>query len=278
MFGTCCSKDEKDGDDAEPSQARCALPEEAEEVAGLRVAAPVGEEQKVEPVPDKEPEPVADAAPEPEPAPPVEAPAPAPAELETKPEDQAAAVEPQAEAAVAEAFEIDVSGPSKTGPRWGIRHDAFEGIGIHVQKVEAGPFQSYNSGVAEDKALKPDDFIVVVNGKTETADMVEELKTADRVVVQVQRPSALTVRIKKRGDKMGISLRYQDHVSTVVLISQLETSGAVPDYNAATEKKNRVKVFDFIKAVNGSSGSVDEVVRATKSSETLYISLLRLSK
>merc|ERR1719507_2826003 len=71
-----------------------------------------------------------------------------------------------------------------------------------------GAVERYNESAEPNKRVQPQDFLLEVNGKTGTADMVAELRAEQKLTFTIFRALPFKVEVKRAGKRLGARLYY----------------------------------------------------------------------
>lgn len=121
-----------------------------------------------------------------------------------------------------------------------------------VVEVAAGSATKWNQ-LYPDRAIKPGDRIISVNGVTDTTFMVDELRASVKAVLFLRRPITYTVIIDKPIEgKLGVSLNAISQ--TFIWVDKLAAEGCFVDWNIHNPL-HKVTTGTRILEVNGIQGS-----------------------
>lgn len=177
------------------------------------------------------------------------------------------------------AFTMTITRASVDAP-WGLMLDLSGGSLIHVSGVKStvgSPVLTYNAEVPEDLQMREGDYIVGVNdiladtplvGHNTVAEALgEEMKKSTTVTLHMKRPHVFTAEVNKNGDPMGLDLNYSNHCSALAIVK-------VGD-GAVKKSAPEIQAGDRIIAVNGKTGSPDDLLRGIKASDRPVVTLSR---
>jgi hypothetical protein len=155
-----------------------------------------------------------------------------------------------------ESFTINIS--REEGTPLGIEFDTSDGYSIRLTKIDTGgAFAKWNKRLCMEQ-MQSGDHIVVVNGvRGSTPGMLQQMRQAKELDIELHRPATYSIEITKSRDGLGIDTRQAQN-SRSLMISHMVGKGALKDWNDSNEDK-QVRVYDRIVKVNGKPGSVDEL-------------------
>lgn len=252
MLACCCTSD--------------AAPDDGIAVAKHTSVYAVGEEEEVE-------LPRAPAAAEPAGTTSEEAEAAAAAAPEAEQAEQAAAVaaagappksssggeeEPQGSA---ESFEVELNNSQPLGLELDSKF-----AGIHILAIDGGAATEYNTTAAD--KVEPNMFITSVNGKTDSTDMIQELKTKELLRLRVTRPTVFTVNVNKGSRPMGGKVKYNQWASAYMEV--VEAGEGTP------LAESSIRPGDCIASVNGVSGRVADMCTEIAAKDQVVLTCVRL--
>jgi len=203
-----------------------------------------------------------------------ETPAPEPEPAEKKDEmPQAALPQPVvAEQPTTGYFEIDIP---KGDAVLGLSLDSWT-IGLYISGIQdGGVVKDYNASAEASKKVQVSDFIVGVNGTTQTDKMVVALKSERQLKLKLFRSAPIKINISKGDKLLGLNVSIQKEVRGKTIFVQGLLDGAAQDYNEGALPEAQVKTNDCIISVNGVTDDAGEMLAAMKRDKDVEFVLLR---
>jgi len=146
---------------------------------------------------------------------------------------------------------------------------------LSIVDVFGGTSLKHNEASPLELHMRPNDFLVRVNGKTTPEGMLQELAAKGKKTVDVQHPAPIVITVKKDGKPLGLKLAFVSSSSSVGITEVMD--GACLEYNRTVEDHLQVKNGDRILTVNGASLDVSKMVQNLKTEERVELTLARLS-
>merc|ERR1711920_283004 len=170
-------------------------------------------------------------------------------------------------------FKIQIEKEAKAAV--GLDVDDSDGRYIYVVGVKAGPFKTYNEGADANNQLRPGDFLVQVNDKQGNAEeMLEELKSNEKLDIVAKHPMEVTVAIKKTEKKAGHGLELRKKVIGTALLIMGVNDGPFKEWNA-TNEDHQVCELDRIVSVAGFQGKATDLVRKLNNNQYFQAIVVR---
>mmetsp|Transcript_87230 Transcript_87230/g.154524 ORF Transcript_87230/g.154524 Transcript_87230/m.154524 type:complete len:239 (+) Transcript_87230:47-763(+) len=132
-----------------------------------------------------------------------------------------------------------------------------------VAYVGEGAGSKWNAAYA-DRQIKPNDRLLDVNGITEVNKMLDEMRSAEEVIIQLRRPLKFQVTVQKDGRALGIALIQFDNET--LWVDQIADSSIIHQWNMGNPF-NQVLRGTRILEVNGQGGSLEALREALKQAE-----------
>jgi len=178
-------------------------------------------------------------------------------ELAAEPATQEETPEPVRE------FKVSVrKGPGESA---NLALDTCAGV-IEVCCIGDGPVQEYNDGADYHHQVKVGDFIVGVNGMFGQPDKLLKEFRSDELELVVRHPTIVVLQLRKHKGTFGLDLTHAagSVAKSLAVFSVIE--GPVVDWNK-TQTDVQVKKGDRIVAVNGMTGTPEELLKMLQASE-----------
>jgi len=202
----------------------------------------------------------------------METPAPAPEEKKQEKKDETPQAAPPQPVVPEGYFEIDIP---KGDAALGISLDSWT-IGLYVSGiVDGGVVKNYNASVEASKQVQVSDFIVEVNGNTQTDKMVVALKSERQLKLKLFRSDPIKIKISKGDKLLGLNVSIQKEVRGKTIFVQGLLDGAAGDYNEGALPEAQVKTNDCIISVNGVTDDAGEMLAAMKRDKDVEFVLVR---
>eukprot|EP00405_Crypthecodinium_cohnii_P052411 CAMPEP_0206601648 /NCGR_PEP_ID=MMETSP0325_2-20121206/46779_1 /ASSEMBLY_ACC=CAM_ASM_000347 /TAXON_ID=2866 /ORGANISM="Crypthecodinium cohnii, Strain Seligo" /LENGTH=236 /DNA_ID=CAMNT_0054113709 /DNA_START=169 /DNA_END=875 /DNA_ORIENTATION=- len=155
--------------------------------------------------------------------------------------------------------------------------DSVDGNRLRILEVfPTGPVAEYNASVEPERQIMPGDFVVEVNGMSKSAlDMCRLMQSAGSVRLQVRRPEVFqTVSLPKGEGQIGLDLSYHPQGRSLI-IRDLCEAGMIPTYNQSAARADQIHPGDYILAVNGTTGTPQELVKELTSAKMVALRVSR---
>jgi hypothetical protein len=162
--------------------------------------------------------------------------------------------------------EFSITLEKGTEKTYGFEFDKSRPENLFVTSVAStGVTKTFNDKAKPEEQMKMGQYIVAVNGATDTAKMVEELGKATTVVLSMVRPQCFTVAFDKKGS-LGLTLAHAVACNCVTGIN----AGPVKTWNETYPDK-KVEIGDRIVAVNGNRAVGAEQMKLLRNNGSMQL-------
>mmetsp|Transcript_43304 Transcript_43304/g.92694 ORF Transcript_43304/g.92694 Transcript_43304/m.92694 type:complete len:247 (-) Transcript_43304:139-879(-) len=138
---------------------------------------------------------------------------------------------------------------------------------FEVSSDSTTPIWNYNASAPVDERIRVGDFISAVNTYSDSEQMTAAIENDERLEFIVKRPISKTVTVEKKGQPLGLELKYWQAGTTLMV-------GAIAQ-GAVKNARVDVQPGDRILSVNGTTGSSDTLLASLRASDTLELTMAR---
>jgi len=159
---------------------------------------------------------------------------------------------------------------------WGLGLDRCDNRFLHVSsvKTKGSVASKYNRTAHPELQLRPNDYIVEVNGIQGAAKtMAKEVKSGMRLELVVRRPSCMLVQLSKKNGALGLGLNHSSR-STSIVVEAVLLDGAASAWNREHPDKD-IRRGDRITAVNGMKAGPAELLHRLSKDSTIELLISR---
>lgn len=140
-----------------------------------------------------------------------------------------------------------------------------------VCAIRPGVIKTYNNSVEDSAQIKPNDWIVKVNGKGGDLNIYEQLKGTGKIELKLVRTSSFGINVsQKEIAPWSLCTKVPEHSITLLIV---EMPSLLQDFNKANPDKF-VRLRDRILTVNGITGKPQEMLKELGIARNLDITIL----
>jgi len=177
---------------------------------------------------------------------------------------------------VSDVFIFDCVVNKELGATIGIALDPWS-TGVQVTAIRSGSSaEAYNLQAREEHEIRPDDFVLAVNGGRNVVPLLEDCKLDSSVELRICRPARLAIRLAK-GPHQQWGLSMGIHTKSRCMMVKDLLGGAIQEYNQQAEGPARLRAGDFVQMVNGIAGSASDIAEEFRTAVVAELIVLRLS-
>lgn len=159
--------------------------------------------------------------------------------------------------------------------KWDLECDYTTGDCVQIVRVGSGTVDAYNRAVVVERRVLKHDLITMVNGRTEPQAMLHAIQDGGYLTMQIVQPRRLHLRLDKSDRPLGLTLNYQEGISTCLQVKSVIGGGAVGEYNASVALEDQVTEGCFVESANGVSGSGKALMAELRTSTVVNLVILR---
>jgi len=156
--------------------------------------------------------------------------------------------------------ELEVTVEKGKGDNYGMRINEQSKVDLQVHQIEQGAVQRYNESVKADMQIRKSDFIVAVNGVTDSCEEMMRQFSKSKVTLRLRRALTYVVILDREDhtQKLGVVVPLPPKNDVIPILDIQE--GLIKSYNdKCTAESDKIQFLDRITSVKGEAGSAESL-------------------